>query len=139
MKNYNNLRINNKKIMKKGIALISVILILVVLFILGLAILSYVGGDFLFAGIQRNSLSALYLAQAGIIYTALECSSWQKFPHKETEKLATGRFIIEADLLKDNTIDLISRGEVGEDTVRPFTRTLRAKLSRQGYIIEWYP
>lgn len=125
-----------KKIRKNGMAMIVVLLILVLLFVLGLAIIYYTNADLISAVGEKNSASALYLAQAGLIFASVEYNTMNLAhpgdTYDDTKTMETGQFTIKAVFNEDNTVTLTSTGKAAN-----IKRTIYAALSN-GSIISWY-
>lgn len=131
-----------------GIALVTVLIILVVLFILGSAIMIYANSTFLASSWQRNSVNALYLAQAGLIYTYHHLGENDKFLLTVTGDSCTqnidmsfgdsfkGSFVVKTTLIPGNKVDVDSTGYSG--TVK---RKIHAVFDSKnsGSRFEWYP
>lgn len=63
------------KYYKKGSALVTALWISVILSIIGIAFLTFIGNDYFFAGHQHSSMSAFYLARAGMELYSVEGST----------------------------------------------------------------
>lgn len=79
---------------EKGAAIITILMVLVIISILGFVFLETGAGDYIYANINKNNISAYYLAWAGVEYASGK--SFEYSNHTETIKLTTGSCLIEA-------------------------------------------
>lgn len=126
---------------KKGMILAIVLLLLVIIFILGSTLILYANRD-LFAGLRaENSMNALYLAQAGLIYTYAELSNFgldnshTQYLTNPPKELSAGKFIVNANLNPDGTVSVISTGMSGKAQ-----KVIHAQFSsnKSGGSYNWY-
>ncbi|MFH1454598.1 MAG: hypothetical protein ABIH00_11565 [Armatimonadota bacterium] len=126
---------------KKGVILITVLILLVIVFILGGTLILYANRDLFTAMRTENSMNALYLAQAGLMYTSIELTNFRldgSRPEHTTDppkELSTGKFIVKAALNNNGTVSVESRGISGKAE-----KVIHAVFSsnKSGSSYDWY-
>jgi|GEM_PF-5741939 len=118
---------------QKGAAIITVLWILVIISILGFAFLETGAGDYIYANIHKNKMSAYYLAWAGVEYAGKESENWENFPYGETIELSTGKCAINAASLGSSGIQVECTGTPVNSNI---SKTISAVI-KNGEIINW--